>query len=302
MQQGLIHSKMGLAEADGAAANVYYTRDSPEIIVPVDGNSITVTGGAGNWGWGAWTEITSGLGSDFVLTKVLMSLVPEALLDAGAVEIGIGAEGSEVAIAEIRYWMGTTTVCTGDLYLSGYSHFPRRVGFYRIDANTRISVRQCSQSNTVRDVYVYLQGYSGTGPTIQQLAVTQQSYVRGDATGASLTIPETGGIGALPLSAWAWTTWSEVLASAGYDMLAYGFGVGEVGAMFALGQGGLIQLGVGAATSEVAIGAAGWCKGSSPQMFGHPILVESGERVAIRIKAAGWNVTPNPCLLADRLA
>lgn len=295
LMAGEIPTQCGCCRPEGgspAQSGVYYVRDNPEIIVPVDADPITLTTGSG---WTAWTEVTAGLASDLVLTRVLAAVAPSTVYADGRVEVGIGAAGSEVAIAEST-WLRSLLATSG---AGGSALNPERVVPYLIAAGTRIALRARERSGGAATVRVYLQGYLGGGPTVQSLARLQQDYMNGTLTVASLTIPETAGIVLNSYVAWAWTAWAQALASAPTDLLVYGFGSGQPGATFYSGGGGLIQLGVGAAGSEVAVGAAGYCYGTKPMLFGHPVLVEAGERVAVRQKQAAVFDFPGIVILAD---
>lgn len=283
------------AGGGGGVAGVYYVQDRPEIIVPVDAAAVSVVSGAD--AWSAWVQVTAGLGADFILTHILAVSVAGTVYMNGQIEVGVGAAGSEVAVAESE-WSTTLQAVSG---AGGVSRDPRRVQYYRIPAGTRIAVRAYGRSGS-NTVVVYLQGYSGAGPTVQSLATLQQGYVNGTVTLASLNMPETGGLVVSSFVAWAWTAWVQATAAAPARMLVYGFDSGLPGAAFYSADGGLIQLGVGAAGSEVVRGAAGYCRGSSPMVLGHPVLVEAGERIAVRAKSAAAFDFPGIVVVADRLA
>jgi hypothetical protein len=278
----------------GGPAGVYYVRGTPELIVPVDANPVALSTGAG---WTAWTPVTAGLAFDLVVTRVLVAVEAGSVYADGRVEVGTGPQGEEAAVAESA-WLRSLQATQSP---SGRALHPQRVAPYRIPAGARISVRAIERSGAAANLHVYLQGYPGGVPSVQTLGQLQQDYLSGDATSASLTIPETGGIAMNPMTAWTWSAWTQTVASAPADMLAYGFAAGLPGSLYYTAAGGLIELGAGPGGEEVPLGAAGYCHGTSPMLFGHAVLVQAGERLAVRLKQSAPFAFPGVVILADRL-
>lgn len=301
MVTDLLRSRARRAAGAVTGLGIYYCRDAPEIIVPINATFITVpNNAAGGWAWGNWTLVSAGLAADFTITRLLITMDISTGIDPGRIEVGCGDPPGTVPVSEAEYWLGNTITGT-NFVIAGFQHFNRRVAYYSIPAGTSIYLRHATRGSIARNAYVYLQGYSVNYPGIHSLLDHQDLYVWGFETNASLTIPETSGLTCVTVAGWNYGAWIEAVASAPNRLLAYGFGVGNPNLLFVLQAGGLIQLGVGAYPNEVPIAAAGWCRGMSPMLFGHPALIEIGERVSVRCKGPINNITPGPFIYADVL-
>ena len=268
-----------------------------ELLYPRDAVPILVQTTGAAWNWTAYSQLVASTSADFWPVAFHLNVIgaPQAAGIArvfAEIELATGAAGSEVPFATIPYAfdanIGTSTPGT-DLLGTGFE-WPLPPA--KINSGTRIAMRsRISVADTVMKLYAagYLAGYEGAAPS-SDLRYPLDQHLRGDfpselkqtPAGSSLSVPTTG----FP----TFGAWTEVIASAAADLLVWGIAYTEDAS--GTNSSRKVQLGIGASGSEVAYTQVGFphavtVLGSGVQRLRRPLLVYSGERLAVRQSGGG---------------
>ena len=266
-------------------------RDTPEVCYPNNDNGSGTTPGL-SWAWSGWNQITASLAADLILTNLgvytLISATASPMTGLINIEIGIGAAGSEVPIARavtaIGYTSSGSTETKSIIKGETLDVFP-----VRINAGSRVAVRSTtSQAAAGIGCNVKLIGhppgsYDPGAPLDAQAWLNARNVLGGSTAEPSLAVATvtTGG------SLWAFGNWAQVITSAAAPLLVAGVASGG-----AIVSGGLdVEIGTGAAASEVTralvpivgrtfLPGPGW----GYYRLARPLLVEPGERIAVRAR------------------
>jgi hypothetical protein len=253
-------------------------RLDPEIVLPSSYLAASVV--FGNGAWGSWATVQAAAAADYVLLAAQLS---KPIANSGScwLQIGLGAAGAEVPIAEL-----------GDHFLiagSGASPIVTRtyrLEPYTIPAGTRVAARGWhTVGNAVSRLHLSLIPPS---PTASWYSTWPNTYIGGSRATNLWRSPAVAGW--TPINGGA-AAWSTVLAAAANDLL---FNACEFDAFNGGGgNGNVVELAVGAAGSEqilsrVPIGAEVVIAFS----FGYSEaarkgIIFAGERVSARLLTDG---------------
>jgi hypothetical protein len=247
-------------------------RGDPEVILPSGAVEARPTAGLG--AWGDWTTVEAATPQDLVLLAAHMSKV--STVNASLwVRIGVDPTGgtSFTVRAEFAF----------HVFISGSGAYPIHTSTFRLEpylipAGSRVAMRGRASAGNL-----WFQGFLALiGPAASWVDPWPNTYIGGEratnqrrspAAASWLTVPQNG-------------AWAQAVASAPNDMLLTAV---EIDPLSATGfQGEVVEVGVGAAGSEVVFSRAGipsvrvmgWPFGY--QEFGRKALVLTGERVAVR--------------------
>lgn len=247
-------------------------RADPEVILPSGAFEARPTAGVGQWG--AWTTVEAATPQDLVLLAAHMSKITTASCSLW-VQVGVDPTG------------GTSYTVRGEFafhaFISGSGSFPIhtstfRLAPYLVPAGSRVAMRGWASAGDLR-----FQGYLAlVTPAASWVDPWPNTYIGGGRATNQRRSPAVAGWVTVPTG----SGWTQAVASAPNDMLLTAV---EVDPTSAAGlQGDVVEVGVGAAGSEVvfsraglpSLGVLGWPTGY--QEFGRKALVLSGERVAVR--------------------
>lgn len=249
----------------------------PEIWLPQNATALSLT--TGSPGFGAWTNIGSALANDFILTYMRCLWVCNSVsAGVGLVALEAGSGGGATGYAQLRGY-GTFQI-QGATSVSGWLDFSIAQHPMRIASGTQVQVRGDAPINA-QTLEVALLGFDTAFPTFTNLphdVAIGPDTVQPSDTGAGVAVA-----GAAFPNFGAWTT---LVASAAADMLVYWVGVQEnltdlSAALYP------IQLGIGAAGSEVALSTSLVGHVQNNQWLWPPVWVKAGERLAARITGTG---------------
>ncbi len=221
---------------------------------------------------GAWTQLVAATPSDtsFVVIEATFDTVNNAIVPQIAFDIGIGAGGSEVAIAPNLY-IAPPFEASCDFAVA----IP-----LQINAGTRIAARAQSDGVTITSVKVKVSLYDA-------------SYIGVDAAGVdalNITLASTSPPNIPPsASANTWGAWTQIIAATARDYM------GLFASYNAPARGAFVlQIGVGAGGQEQAIIPSHIAQFTNVQLsFGGqvipfiPIEVPAGTRIAARCQTSG---------------
>jgi hypothetical protein len=249
-------------------------RADPEVILPSSGLEAQATAGLG--AWGAWTTIQAATSVDLVLLAAHMSKITTA---SGSFwgQIGVDPTGgtSFTVRAEFAFHAYVFGSGASPIHSSTFRFEP-----YLIPGGSRVAMRGWVTAGDLS-----FQGYLALViPAASWVDPWPNTYVDGGRATKQRRSPAVAGWLTVPPG----SGWTEAVASAPNDMLLTAV---EIDPSSATGtRGDVVEVGVGAAGSEVVFSRAGipslrifgWPFGY--QEFGRKALVLSGERVAVRKK------------------
>jgi hypothetical protein len=252
-------------------------RADPEVILPSSGLEARPTAGLG--AWGAWTTVQAATPRDLVLLAAHMSKITTA---SGSLWAQIGVDPTGGTSFTVRGGFAFHAFISGEgaapLHTSTF-----RLAPYLIPAGSRVAMRGWATAGDLS-----FQGYLAlVVPAASWVDPWPDTYVAGGRATNQRRSPAVAGWLTVP----AGSGWTQAVASAPNDMLLTAVELDPSSATGA--QGDVVEVGVGAAGSEVVFSRAGipsvrlfgWPFGY--QEFGRKALVLSGERVALRKKLAG---------------
>jgi hypothetical protein len=247
-------------------------RGDPEVILPSSGMEARPSAAVG--AWGAWITVEAATAQALVLLAAHINTLSTASCSLWA-QVGVDPTGgtSFTVRAEFAF----------HCFISGSGAYPIhgstfRLAPYLIPAGSRVAMR-----GWVTDGSLYFQGYLALArPTASWYSPWPNTYIAGGRATSRRRSPAVAGWVSVPTGA----GWTEVVASAPNDMLLSAVEFDPASAAGLLGD--VVEVGVGAAGSEVVFSRAGipsirimgWIFGY--QEFGRKALVLSGERVAVR--------------------
>ena len=247
-------------------------RADPEVILPSSGLEARPTAALG--AWGAWTTVQAATPQDLVLLAAHMSKVTTVSCSLWG-QVGVDPTGgtSFTVRAEFAF----------HAFVSGSGAYPIHTSTFRfeprlIPAGSRVAMR-----GWVTDGNTSFQGYLAlVRPAASWVDPWPNTYIAGGRATNQRRSPAVPNWLTVPQG----SAWREAVASAPNDMLLTAV---EIDPTSATGlQGDVVEVGVGAAGSEVVFSRAGipsarvtgWPLGY--QEFGRKALVLTGERVAVR--------------------
>lgn len=247
-------------------------RADPEVVLPSSNLEAQATAALG--AWGAWTTVQAATAGDLVLLAAHMSRITTA---SGScwVQVGVDPTGgtSFTVRAEFAFHAFISGSGATPIHSSTF-----RLGPYLIPAGSRVAVRGWVTAGDLR-----FQGYLALiAPAASWVDPWANTYIAGGRATRQRRVPAVAGWLTVP----AGSGWTQAVASAPNDMLLTAV---EIDPSSAAGtRGDVVEVGVGAAGSEVVFSRAGipslrilgWPFGY--QEFGRKALVLSGERVAVR--------------------
>lgn len=231
-------------------------------VLPAAQDGLTVSWGGSSLTEGSWVEFSSGLASSAALTRMVTGGQP--LLTEW--DVGTGGAGSEVERAIFpAAWQRHQPI------------FPLALN---VAASTRLAMRQ-RQITTGSDgiaalSYIEDPDFSQRTDQVPFMLPTYEDVDSGD------------GLVAGNATEWAWSSWSELSASVPADTLLTGIW------LEALAGECEIQIGLGGAGSEEAAGTFRFFYATASKHFHKlpvPILVESADRVAYRVRKQGTSTS-----------
>jgi hypothetical protein len=260
----------------------YFGPGATPAVYPADANSIAIVAPTAQWTFGAYTQLVASTPSDFVLCGISSFYISDSDQD-GVVQLATGAAASEVPFEEISFGSfaggGTPTAII---------NVNRLIHPYFIPSGTRISGRQALGNPTNWDTLItYLYGY--TVPPAFAVNEFKRWQLLGGFTGkGGVRWPATDYVTMTHVgTAWAWSTWNEIEASADEACLIEAVTVLPVTSS----RHAVIELGVGASTAEVPLPAWFPVPGVGTFLPRHdipasvPLFVPKGSRIAARFKS-----------------
>jgi hypothetical protein len=270
----LLRSRPAAAAAGDVLPNYWNPqRADPEVILPSGFVEVRAFAGVGSWG--DWTIVEAPTSQDLVLLAAHMSKVTVSNCSLW-VQVGVDPTGDHLWTARAEFAF--------HCFISGSGSYPIhsstfRLAPYLIPAGSSVAVRG-RVTSVDNDRF---QGFLAlVSPGASWVDPWPNTYIAGGRVTRQRRSPTAGSWLRVP----AGSAWAQAVASAPNDMLVTAV---EINPLSAQGfQGEVLEVGVGAAGSEVVFSRAGipsvrvtgWAFGH--QEFGRKALVLAGERVAVR--------------------
>jgi len=237
------------------------------------GTAVTCAGSANTKG--SWAQLVASTPNDTVFVDVVIYFNASAFSAAGqqlAVDIGVGAGGSEVVIANNLMNVPGYTLKTGVHYA-----FP-----LAIPAGTRIAARaQASVASAVANVSINL--FDGSFTQMEGIAAVDSiGFQAGTTRGVTLT-PNA--------SANTMGSYAQLVASSSVDYMGIMAAFDYQGGAFAT-QNWLVDIAIGAGGSEVVVVPQLFTGGGGANAFGCPVMpfiplsIPAGTRIAARCQSS----------------
>lgn len=255
-----------------------------------------------SWNWGApWVQLIAATAENLVLfgahhrSSRIYTATPAPVVGYIETQLAVGAAGFEIPFASIGLVATLWVVVGNPNPVLGHVQQDNAYGPVGIPAGSRLAFRSRTNHFQSFDVGVVPYGYPAASfPAIERILDTLTFY-QGGYTGAdgSLTVP-TNTYASLQAGApaWTWGAWVEVLPSAAHDILLSEIDFAQGG----FSNGAQIQIGVGAAGSEVPIEQVTAVSIHPLSMFPSGTAsiyfapVSAGERVALRAASNAANL------------
>lgn len=272
-----------------------------EIVVPT--NAAAKTPNIGNsFSFGVYAQIHAGLGYDYVIHDVVIDYIFAIPSDTAAFSVTFqwqlakGAAASEVPIANgLRSFFVLNAADAGQPNALGGTTEHLFIEPVLVPAGTRLAI-QVGVDHATNDIIqagIYLVGYDAADyPAVAQFRKDNYDrtarYMRG---GSGQTL----GYNMQPLSAevavvtgGSYTpsngSWTQIIASLPYDVLIMGFN----NRTDDVWQDAQLELGIGAAASEIAVARTGmptrigFGNTSGYHQFIRPVFARKGDRISVR--------------------
>src|SRR3990167_10529489 len=203
-------------------------RDSNlEVIIPAEGNATTTVSGV-SYAWGAWNQVTSGVGYEFVCCGAYIAFLLSFpinnpnILDNVQWQLGQGAAGSETVIAAgMTNWFGSNSNTEGSANNMGFM-VTWKMNPILIASSTRLAMR-FTQSHSANLMFLsnYLYGYNATIFSLPVGNINWTRYIKGLSLRNNRVAPlaAAGNVVTAGGSAWTYGSWVEFIASADNDLL-----------------------------------------------------------------------------------
>lgn len=188
-----------------------------------------------SWNSGAWVELEDSTAAAWIVTSVQAQLLTNSG-GTNEIDIGVGAAGAEAVIATVRMRGTDNYWSCGALRLA--------VPVDAIPLGSRVAIR--ARSFVAFDINVVKAGVGFLAKPLASgtsLTTTTQPAKCVPSAAAEVTVAGSG-------TAWVWSAWAELIASAGADLV-----VGSVVRSMYVGADCVaeIELGIGAAGAEAAV-------------------------------------------------
>ncbi len=264
-----------------------------ELLYPRDAAAKVVTSTGAAWNWSAYVEIVASTSADFWPVTLHTQQAGKAKATGvhnviGELEIATGAAGSEVPFATFPVAFDAFTIDAENASGITWPMNPKKiVAATRLAARSRINL---ADTSAILNLALYLAGYEAAAKS-SDLRYPQDQLLRGDFASDMKQTPA-GAALSVAVSAFPnFGAWVEVIASAPADLLVWGITTLEDAVGFS-NSSRKVQLGLGAAAAEVAytqigVPAISGTIGSGHQRLRRPLLVYSGERLAVRQSGGG---------------
>lgn len=258
--------------AAGAAASGLYVarRTGAEIFLPAPPPA-TVTGGAAGWTFGAWVSLGTP-SNDLILSGISVTTAGLVGNMSGVIELAYG--GSYTALDATRNVVPFFNPGPTTLFFSSLSTVSRPV---TVPAGETLYARAAQSAAGAVAFGVFVVGWDSALPTWEELAANV-------AAGPGRYYPSNvnpGGLAVMSGAGWAYGASSTVVDPAPNDMLAYQIlTAGSIGDL--LDTATLFQLGFGASGAETWCATVPHAHEYLTQLIHPPVLVRSGERLAVR--------------------
>ena len=257
--------------------------------------------GAAAYAFGNYTQLSAAASADYLpqyahlgfRLAVIITFTGSHLFQ---VEIATGAANQEALHSRLVAAFACSFTQPDGVTPGVGTGFTLPLGVTQIPSGTRIAARvRTSNPNTTvaSHVGLYVAGFDAPSPD-SDLTYPLAGHLNNDDTSQSLVTPY-GAVNTITAHAYPnYSAWQEVIAAAPSDLLVHGvayalqFIAGITGTHF--------QLGIGSANNEVPYEVLGLpdCPnfmGAGVQTLRRPLLVLSGERLAVRAASTGATVT-----------